>query len=55
MTSVDYKIEATRLQVIIRAQRRAGRYAAIKEHIKHSPPGNRLPMDKLRLVARGHA
>ena len=53
MTSVDYKIAAARLQVIIRAQRRAGRYVAIKEHIKHGSTDSQLSMDKLRLVAKG--
>jgi len=53
MTTDDYKTCANRLKIMIRAEARAGRYAAVKQHLFSTAPSEWVPFDKLRSMLLG--
>lgn len=53
MNDTEFMAKKLWYELIIRAQVRAGRYAAIKSYLKEPGPGPQLSIERLRVIARG--
>lgn len=54
MTESEFLDKKRWYELQIRAQVRAGRYAAIKSYLKEPGTGPKLPFWQLRVIARGY-
>lgn len=53
MTESEFMAKKRWYELQIRAQVRAGMYNAIKAYIRNPGPGPQIPVERLRVIARG--